>query len=406
MDTRISYPPLQAGTRSIGRAVARLEPRTRLILGIGIAAAAIVAVWYLFSGPAPEPVPPAPPVHVAKAFTKNVVINEKTIGTVVPVSTVNVVPQVTGQLISAPFQEGQIVHEGDLLFQIDPKPFQAALAQALATLAKDRANLVSAQNDAHRYVALFAQNAASAQQRDTAVATAKADAATVEADKAAIDAARINLGYTAIHSPINGKTGPILIQPGNLVTASSVNPLVTITQLQPIKVSLFLPQSDLPQIQVQMAAHALTAIIPMPGAKNNQEVAPVDFVGNMVSSQTGTIELRATFDNDDLRLVPGQTLSVGVTLKDLPNATVVPRDAVNAGPDGDYVYVVDAQSRAHMIAVSVLNDDGTDDAIKGNVKPGDTVIVEGQLRVLPQSRVAISKQPAAAFAQQLPPGAQ
>jgi multidrug efflux system membrane fusion protein len=406
MDTKSPAHHLDAVAHGFPDLVRRVEPRTRLILGAVAVVGAVALVWYFLSGTTTKSPASAPPVHVAKAIVKDVDVVEQTIGTVVPVATVNVVPQVTGQLVAAPFQEGQIVHKGDLLFQIDPRPFQAALEQAQAALAKDQATLVSARNDERRYTALFAQNAGSAQQRDTAVATAKADAAIVQSDKAAIDVARINLGYTQIRSPITGKTGAILIQPGNLVTASGSNPLVTITQLQPIKVSLFLPQNDLPQIQQQVAAQALKAVIPMPGARGGNETAPVNFVGNVVSAQTGTIELRATFSNDDFRLVPGQMLSVGVTLRKLDRATVVTRDAVNAGPDGNYVFVVGSDSVARMVPVKVLYDNGAEDAIQGAVKPGDTTIVEGQLRVLPGTKVSVSAQPAPASAPPQPLGAQ
>src|SRR5262249_45405261 len=168
-----------------------------------------------------------------------------------------------------------------------------------------------------RFVTLVAQNAASESQRDQAVATAKADAAIVNADRGVLDAARLNLGFTQIRSPIDGKTGPILIQPGNLVTAGGTNALVTITQIQPVKVSFFLPQNDLAQIQSQMAAGLLKAVVPTVGADGGNETAPVDFVGNAVSAVTGTIELRATFNNEDLRLVPGQMANVGVTMRHL-----------------------------------------------------------------------------------------
>ncbi len=410
MDTRTPATLRLPVGRKVQDAYRRLDSRTRLIGGIALAVVAVFLAWRFLAGTGGKPTAPPPPVHVATVQRTNVEVVEHTIGTVLAENTVNVTAQVSGQLMSAAFQEGQIVKKGDLLFQIDPRPFQAALEQAQAALAKDSANLASAQNDERRFTALFAQNAASQQQRDQAVATAKALAATVKSDQAAIDLARLNLGYAQIRSPIDGKTGPIMVQPGNLVAAASSNqnasPLVTITQIQPVKLSLFLPQSDLPQIQYQMAHGGLTAVIPMDGAQDGHEVAPIDFVGNAVSAQTGTIELRATFPNADFRLVPGQTVSVGVTLKHLANALVVPRNAVNAGPDGDFVYAVDAQSMAQLVPVKVINDDGANDAIEGKLKPGMHVITEGQLRVLPGRPVTVSKQPATAFAAPVPPGAQ
>ncbi|MGH6877259.1 MAG: efflux RND transporter periplasmic adaptor subunit, partial [Rhizomicrobium sp.] len=335
----------------------------------------------------PKSAPP-PPVSVALVQERNIAGFAHSIGNVVAVSTVQVTALVTGQLMSTGFAEGQVVKAGQVIFQIDPKPFAAALAQARATLARDVATNVSAQNDKVRYLNLVSQGAASTQQRDQAVAAADADAAIVEADKAAVQTAELNLGYTTIRSPIAGKTGPLLIQPGNLITANaSANPLVTITQLQPIKVSMFLPQSDLPSIQRQMAAKKLMMSLGSGGAASI--TAPVNFVGNQVDAKTGTVELRATFDNADFRLVPGQLVDAAVSLNDYPHAIVVPRDAVNIGPNSRYVFVVGAHNIAVMRAVNLLYDDGVDDAIAGDLKPGEKVVFEGQLRVIPGSPVQI-----------------
>jgi multidrug efflux system membrane fusion protein len=303
----------------------------------------------------------------------------------------------------ADFKEGQMVHNGDLLFQIDPRPFRDALDQARALLARDQANLVNAQNDERRFVNLFAVNAASQSQRDQAIATAKADAAIVKSDEASVRVAQLNLEYTEIRSPVDGKTGPILIQPGNLIAAGGANPLVTITQIQPVKVSFFLPQSDLAQVQNQMHAGLLKAVIPVSGGS---EVAPVDFVGNAVSAETGTIELRATFGNADMRLVPGQMVNVGVTMRHLRNVTFVPRNAVNAGPQGSFVYAVDGKSKAQLEPVTVLNDDGTNDSIAGQVKPGQRVVTEGQLRLVPGAPVEIMRGGMLTSPAQAAPGAQ
>ncbi|MBV9330678.1 MAG: efflux RND transporter periplasmic adaptor subunit [Alphaproteobacteria bacterium] len=405
MDTRTPRSPSSDFVDRGLRATSGMETRSRLVLGIGAALLVVAAlyIWHLLAGAGEHKGPPAAPVHVAPAQLGDTSVVEKTIGTVIAESTVNVTAQVSGQLIAADFREGQLVHKNDLLFQIDPKPFQAILDQQLANLARDRANLVSAQNDARRYVALFAQNAASQSQRDQAVATAKADAAIVRADSATVETARLNLSYTQIRSPIDGKTGPILIQPGNLITAGGSSPLVSIAQVQPIKVSLNLPQNDLSQIQAQMTAGALIVDIPMDGG---HETARADFVGNAVSDQTGTIELRATFPNADLRLVPGQMVGVGVAIRNLRHVLIVPRNAVNAGPQGPFVYVVDPHQHAAVVPVTVLNDDGTDDAIAGDLHPHQLVITEGQLRVVPGIAVRIVKGGMLASPSQAAPGAQ
>ncbi len=315
-------------------------------------------------------------------------MQEHTIGTIVANSTVQVTSRVEGQLVAAHFKEGDIVHKGDLLFELDPRPFQAALAQAAATQKRDQAQLVSAQNDARRYTYLAAQGAASRSQADQFSAQANALAATVAADRASVETARLNLLYSRITAPIDGKTGPILIQPGNVVPANGTNPLVVISQIQPVKVSFFLPQADLPRVQDQMRAHKLFASLQVHDAANTRLTAPVDFIANAVDNTTGTVELRATFDNSDFRLVPGQLLDVSVSLASLPNATVIPREAINQGPQGRYVYVVE-NGNAVMRSIDLLYDDGTIAAIAGDVRPGDRVITDGQLRVAPGKPVTV-----------------
>ena len=320
-------------TRDVKAKVRRLSRRAKWVIGIGAGIILVAVGWHLISGwlhGKPKAPPPAP-VKVATARLQNVTVMEHTIATVVSPAMVQVNAQVAGKLLNAFFQEGQIVRKGDALFLIDPAPFQNALAQAKAQLAKDQATAQSDLNDENRYVALYAANATSQQSRDQAVAAAQGAAATVQSDTAAVNIAAENLGYTKIISPIDGKTGPIAIQPGNLVSVAGAA-LVTITQIQPIKLSFFMPQNEMTQIQDQMTAGKLVAMVPMPGAKGGMEKALVEFVSNVVSATTGTIELRATFPNTDMRLVPGQSVQTTVSLREIPNAVVVPRDAVNAGP--------------------------------------------------------------------------
>jgi multidrug efflux system membrane fusion protein len=364
--------------------------RMRMVAIFAAILIAALAMWRLFfAGERQPPTPPPPPVRVATAQTQDVTVQEHTIGTIVANNTVQVTARVEGQLVAAHFKEGDIVHKGDLLFQLDPRPFQAALAQAVAMQERDQASLVSARNDAARYAALAAQGAASKSQADQFVAQAKALTATVAADKAAAETARLNVIYAQIRSPIEGKTGPMLVQPGNVVPANGTNPLVVITQIQPVKVSFFLPQSDLPRIQTEMQAHQLFATLQVHDTSNTRLTAPVDFIGNAVDNTTGTVELRATFNNEDNRLVPGQLLDVSVSLARLPHSVVVPRDAVNEGPGNRYVYVVTPQNTAKMAPVSVLYDDGKMDAVSGDVRAGDRVITDGQLRVVPDKAVTV-----------------
>jgi multidrug efflux system membrane fusion protein len=372
-----------------------LRRRGRFILS-GLGVLALLLLGWHFLGPLFAPQrkgPPPPPVKVAMAQRRDITVISKTIGTVVSPATVQVTAQVTGKLLAANFHEGDIVHKGQLLFQIDPAPYQAAEAQAEGQLARDAATLSNDRIDLQRYQTLAQQNAISGQQLATQSAKVKSDEGVVEADKAAVQSARINLNFTHIVSPIDGKTGPILIQPGNVIPAVSAGtqPLVSITQVQPIKVSFMLPQNRLAQIQNQFNQHRLMVVVPVGGAEGGAEKAPVDFVSNAVSASTGTIELRADFPNSDMRLVPGQTVMVGATLNQIPGATVVPRDAVNLGPDSSFVLVVGKDGKAYSRIVKVLNDDGVNDAIQGDVKPGDTVVTDGQLRVTPGQAVRVIK---------------
>jgi membrane fusion protein, multidrug efflux system len=390
--------------------IQRADPRIRLILGMVAIVLTVALVWYLADrllAPATPVHVPTTPVRVGQAIRKTVVMSERTIGTVIANATVQVTARVGGQLVSASFKEGDVVHQGDVLFQLDPRPFQAALEQANGSLVRDEATLVSDRKDAARYSMLAKQGGASQQQADQAIAAAKAIAATVVSDRAAVDAARLNLVYSRILSPIDGKTGPILVQPGNLITADATAPLVTITQVQPVKVSFFLPQTDLPQIQARMAQNKMLVTIQVHGPGGKTLSAPVDFVGNAVSATTGTIELRATFPNIDNTLVPGQLADASVTLNEIDNAVVVPHDAVNLGLTSSYIIVVDANSKAQLRPVTTLYDDGTQTAVKGNVKPGDKVVTEGQLRLVQGTKVVIRKSlPGATQQQQSAAGAQ
>jgi multidrug efflux system membrane fusion protein len=376
----------------------RLGTRSRWILyGLG-AAVLLFIVWELvvpLFATKKKP-PPAPPVKVGTAVRKDITVMQNTIGTVVSPAMVQVTAQVTGKLLVANFREGDIVHKGDVLFQIDPAPYEAALGQAQGQLARDDATLTNDRVDLVRYQTLMKQNAIAEQQVATQEAKVKSDEGVVVTDKAAVDAARINLAYTRITSPVDGKTGPIFIQPGNVIPAISATsqPLVTITQVQPIKVSFQLPQNGLAQIQNQFNQHRLVAIVPLAGAPGGSEKAPVDFVSNIVSASTGTIELRADFPNTDMRLVPGQTVTVAATINQISGATVVPRDAVNLGPESAFVLVVRG-GKAWSRTVKVLNDDGVNDAVQGDVKPGDKVVTDGQLRVTSGQAVRIARGKAA-----------
>ena len=353
--------------------------RTYLIGGVALALA-LGGFWYITHDTKPLARRNlAAPVHVAAVETGNMAVIERTIGTVMANSTVQVNARIQGQLLQASFKEGQMVKAGDVLFQIDPRPYKAIHDNALASMATTQAK-------ADRYAHLKEQNAISPQEYEDA------QAAYLQA-KANAEAARLNLEYTTIRAPINGKTGAILIQPGNMVAAStastSAKPLVTINEIQPVKISLSLPQSDLPRIQAMQAKGGLNILVSMHDLGGQDIKVPVNFTGNAVTSTTGTIELRASYDNPDMALVPGQLVDVTVALSQIPNATLVPREAVNTGPDGQFVYAV-KDGTAQQVPVKVLFDDGVKDAVSGSLSKGDQVIIEGQLRVIPGAKISIT----------------
>ena len=353
-------------------------------IAIGCAALAVLlgGFWYFTNKSAPPPRrAQAAPVKVASVDVGNMAVIERTIGTVMANSTVQINARIQGQMIKAYFKEGQMVKQGDVLFQIDPRPYQATYDNAMA-------NLATAKAKAERYTRLTAQNAIAGQQFDDA------QAQYLEA-KAAVESARLNVEFTTIRAPVSGKTGAILIQPGNMVSASTAStnatPLVTLNEIQPVKISLALPQSDLPRIQEMQRTKGLTLNVSLHNVGGGSDIqVPVNFIGNAVTSNTGTIELRATYDNPDMALVPGQLVDVVVALSEIPNATLVPREAVNTGPDGQFVYVV-KDGAAMQVPVKVLFDDGVHDAVSGNLKKGDLVVTEGQLRIIPGAKVNITR---------------
>ncbi|HYS44814.1 MAG TPA: efflux RND transporter periplasmic adaptor subunit, partial [Rhizomicrobium sp.] len=317
------------------------------VIGGVTLALALGGFWYFTHSSAPPPRRNlAAPVKVAPVEIRTMSVIERTIGTVLANSTVSVNARIQGQMIKAAFKEGQMVKAGDVLFQIDPRPYQATYDNALASMATAKAK-------ADRYARLKAQNAIAGQEFDDA------QAAYLEA-KAAVESARLNVEFTTIRAPVNGKTGPILIQPGNMVAAStastSATPLVMLNEIQPVKISLALPQSDLPRIQEMQRTKGLTITIALHDAGGASDIqVPVNFISNAVTGNTGTIELRASYPNADMALVPGQLVDVVVALSEIPHATLVPREAVNTGPDGQFVYAV-KDGTAQQVPVKVQFD--------------------------------------------------
>jgi len=320
--------------------------------------------------------PPPAPVLVGKAEQKSVPVQVTTIGNVEAYNTVSIKSQVNGPVTEIHFQKGQDVKQGELLFTIDPRPFVAALkaAQASATKAKD---------DLERSRKLLRENTISQQEYDDAVAA-------YDGAEAALDMARLNVEYCSIKSPINGRTGDVMVDVGNLVKANDVPILVTINQIEPIYVNFALPEQYLPRVRKYMAEAPLKVQATIPSEPEPEE-GVVSFIDNGVDPATGTIRMKATFENQRRRLWPGQFVDVTLTLTEEPNVTVVPSTAIETGQNGQYVFVVKADDTAQMRSVVVGRTVDDITVVEKGVQPGETVVTDGQLRIVPGGKVEIKK---------------
>jgi multidrug efflux system membrane fusion protein len=352
-------------------------------------------IWHVAGEPATaqqsksqKPQQQAVPATVGTAAKKDVPIFLSGLGTVQAFNTVTVNTRVDGQLDSVKFTEGQHVKAGDVLAQIDPRPFQATLDLARATKAKDQANLENAQLDLRR----FQQGGTIAntqQQIDTQGALVKQLQATVEADQANLDSAQVQLGYTTIRAPITGRTGIRLVDQGNIVHATDTGGLVVITQLQPISVIFTLPQDQLREVTREMSASNTPLKVIAQGRSDSQTLdeGTLALVDNRIDQTTGSVKLKATFPNKDHALWPGQYINVQLQLKTLPQVVTVPSDAVQRGPDGMYVYVVKPDQTAAIQPVTVGQmRDGTAVIEKG-LNAGTPIVVAGQYRVQQGSKI-------------------
>jgi membrane fusion protein, multidrug efflux system len=332
--------------------------------------------------------PAAAPVRIANVTSRTMPVELQAIGNVEAISTVSIKAQISGQLMRVHFKEGDFVKKGQLLFTIDRAPFEAALRQAEGTLAKDEAQSLNSKLDAERYEGLGKQGVVSKQQVDAAGAAANAMAATVAADKAAVETAKINLEYTSIYSPINGRTGSVGVKEGNLVKANDVPILVTINQIEPIYVSFSIPEQQLAELKQYSNSKSLKAdAAPQGGTQRFQ--GRLTFIDNSVDLTTGTIKLKATFDNAAHALWPGQFADVNLTLKSQPDAIVVPTAALQTSQNGTYVYVVDQDLTAKQQPVKVGWNVGEDTVIASGLHPGQRVVTDGQLRLTPGAKVDI-----------------
>jgi len=363
------------------------------------------------------------PVVTAKAQAKSVPVNIPAVGTVEPVTTVQIRAQVTGQLSAVHFSEGQDVKKGQLLFTIDPRPFQAALQQAQAVLARDTATASNAAQQKERYEDLFKRGLIPRDQYETQRASALSLQATLEADRAAVENATLNMNYTRIVAPMSGRTGALGIHVGDLVRANDATPLVVINQVSPIYVTFSVPgrylgeirrfQSQKPlavqargQAPIAPGAQAPAPVSPVPSI--GQDVAPgegatmpakpgliengrVTFIDNTVDPTTGTIKMKGTFQNGDQGLWPGLFVQVTLSLTDELGVIVVPATAVQPSASGQFVYVVKADRTAEVRQVSVARQFGEEMIIARGLAAGEEVVTDGQLRLTPGAQVSIAQ---------------
>lgn len=327
------------------------------------------------------------PVAIGLAEQRSIPFELNAVGTVEPSQAVTVQPQVTGQLIRVAFKEGDEVQKGQLLFQIDPRQFNAALAQAEAMLARDRAQSVNANQELERFKTLFEGENITRQQFDQARATAAAADATLAGAEAAVEQARLNLQYATIRAPISGRTGALLVREGNLVRAD-VSQLVTINQIRPILVRFAVPASHLGIIVEHRGSRDLLVEATPTGGGSPSE-GSLSFLDNAVDTTTGTILLKGTFPNRDGLLWPGGFVNVRLRLYVETSAMVVPAAAVMTGQQGTYVFIVQPDSTAAMRPVTVERESGEFAVIQGEIKPGDRVVTDGQMLLRQGARVQV-----------------
>jgi membrane fusion protein, multidrug efflux system len=336
---------------------------------------------------AKPPATPRVPVEVALAERRPMPFELAATGTVEPLQTVAVQAQVGGILQRVAFREGDEVKQGQLLFQLDPRPYRAALDQALAALARDRAQAANAAEDVKRYQALVEKQYVTAQQYDQVRTAAEAAQATLAGSQAAVDQARLNLQYSTIRAPISGRTGSLLIREGNLVRTNTVQPLVVINRIRPILTRFAVPAVNLPLIQAHLGKDIVVRAEPSSGGGPSE--GGLSFVDNAVDTATGTILLKGRFPNDDGSLWPGAFVNVRLQLYVEPDALVIPAAAVVSGQQGSFVFVIQQDSSASTKAVTVNRTAGDFAIVSGDVQPGDRVVIDGQLRLRQGSKVQI-----------------
>jgi multidrug efflux system membrane fusion protein len=377
----------------------------RALAGIGLLLLLVaVAVWRLGLGTeAPrakaQETPPAVPVTPAVVTARDVPEYLQGIGTVQPFNTVTIRSRVDGPIVKVAFTEGQEVRQGDLLFQIDPRPYQAALELAEATKTKDEAQLETAKADLERYSRLVGSGFQTRQSFDQQKGLVAQLMATIKGDEAQIDTARLNLGFTDIRSPITGRLGARLVDIGNLVHANDNTALATVAQLQPIFVSFTLPQGSLDRIRRYQQQAPLEAVARSDDGKTQLAVGRLTLIDNAIDQATGTIHLKATYANTDERLWPGEFVNMRLVLRMRHDVPTVPSQTVQQGPNGDFAYVIAGNDTVKRRSVEVADVQDGVAVVRKGLTPGERVVVAGQYRLTEGARVKLLAEKPAETAQ-------
>lgn len=338
-------------------------------------------------------------VGVAKVVQGSMPITLNALGTVTPLATVTVRPQVSGPIVKFNFTEGDMVKKGQVLAEIDPRPFQAALDQAKGQVARDRATLANAKTDLARYQSLWDTKAISQQQLATQAAQVKEDEGVVASDQGNVDAAALNLGYTKITSPIDGRAGIRQVDLGNLVQAGQTNGIVVITQIQPMSVIFSIPEDNIDQIMARMNGGATLEADAFDRTQTKKLAAgKLSAVDSSIDTTTGTVKLRAMFDNANNELFPNQFVNVHLLIDTLRNRTLAPTAAIQRGAQGTFVFIVNPDKTVSMRTVTIGATDGAHTVVTEGLKPGDTIVVDGADRLRDGAAIEIPAAPKAPIA--------
>lgn len=361
--------------------------RLRTLLGIGVGLAVVIgAAWYFtHSGPAPQSrggrnaaANQAVTVGLASVAKGDIPIVDRALGTVTPLATVTVKTQITGQLVQVAFTEGQAVKKGDLLAVVDPRPYDVALQQAIGTLEKDQALLKNAELDLARYEKLVAQASVARQVYDTQAALVRQYEATLVTDRAAVDQAKLNLVYTRIVAPTDGRIGLRLVDQGNYVTMGDATGICVITLMQPMSVLFPIPEDALPAVRKRLREGAILQATALDRAQKVElGVGKLATTDNQIDTTTGTVKLKARFENKDESLFPNQFVNARLHVRTLAGATVIPAGAVQRGTPGTFVYVVNDDNTVSLRVIKLGPSDGERVSVQEGLKPGDRIVVEG-----------------------------